>query len=225
MSRIILFPGLGADPRLYGAQRVAVPGVETPAWIEPRLRETLGDYARRWADRLDLREPAVLGGVSMGGMVALEMARHVGPERARAVVLIGSCRHPSAANVLLRMSERVSRVVPDVVIGQGRRLGPVFLGRGGTIPAADRALLARMACELPVSFIRWAARAVVEWEGCGDPGVPVHHIHGDQDWVIALRRVRPTKVVPGGAHVLNMSHPREVNAFIADVAGGAAPAG
>lgn len=212
LARMVLFPGLGADARLYRAQREAMPWIETPDWLEPRGGESLRAYAGRWADELRLDERAVLGGVSMGGMVALEMARHAG---ARAVVLIGSARHPRCTSGLLRMSERASRLAPEWLLDKGRVLAPLFVGRGGQIPAADRDLLVRMAREAPIGFIRWAARAIIEWEGCADPGVPVHHIHGDRDWAIPARGVRPDRVVRGGSHVLNMSHPGEVNEFIA----------
>ncbi len=102
-------------------------------------------------------------------------------------------------------------------------MAPIFLGRGGVIPREHRDALVRMAKELPVGFLRWAARAVVEWDGCGEdelgPGVPVHHIHGTRDWVMPVSRVNATEVIKGGAHVLNMSHPREVNAMLARVSG------
>jgi pimeloyl-ACP methyl ester carboxylesterase len=76
-----------------------------------------------------------------------------------------------------------------------------------------------MARELPIPFIRWAARAIMEWPGCPNPGAPVIHIHGDRDWVIPMKRVRADRIIRGGMHVLNMSHPSEVNAFIAEAAG------
>jgi pimeloyl-ACP methyl ester carboxylesterase len=80
-----------------------------------------------------------------------------------------------------------------------------------------------MARDLPVDFLRWAARAAVEWDGCPDPGVPVRQIHGDRDWVIPVARLKPDTIVAGGLHVLNMSHPAEVNAFIAAACENSAP--
>lgn len=44
----------------------------------------------------------------------------------------------------------------------------------------------------------------------------VHHIHGTRDWVILPSRVKPDVWVQGGAHLLNMSHPVEVNRWIAE---------
>lgn len=218
MKPIVLLPGLGADQRMFHRQVGAVPGLVTPDWLAPEPRETLRHYAERMAAAVREAsgdEPLVLGGVSMGGMVALEMGRHLGRGVVREVVLIGSCRHPRAASGLLRMCERASRWSPRVVLDKGRVLAPLFLGRGGTLEAEDRGLLCRMARELPVDFIRWAARAIMEWEGCEEPGVPVRAIHGRRDWVIPLKGVRADRVIEGGIHVLNLSHAAEVNRFIA----------
>jgi pimeloyl-ACP methyl ester carboxylesterase len=157
--------------------------------------------------------------------VALEMARIV---PTRCVILIGSARHPRATSRLLRLSERASRLLPSIVLDKGRALAPVFLGRGGGLGRAERRLLVSMARELPVDLLRWAARAVLEWPGCEDalaPGVKVHHIHGDHDWVFPVGRVRPDRVVPGGIHVLNMSHPAAVNGFVMEALRGCAVTG
>ena len=64
--------------------------------------------------------------------------------------------------------------------------------------------------------MRWAGRAIMEWPGRPSPSSAVHHIHGTRDWVILPSRVKPDVWVQGGAHVLNMSHPLEVNRWIAE---------
>jgi pimeloyl-ACP methyl ester carboxylesterase len=222
LPRLILFPGLGADPRMFAPQRAAFPHLETPAWIPHIPGESLRAYAARFAQTLDIRDPAILGGVSLGGMLALEVARIV---PTRTVILIASTRAPAAvtANRLLRWSHALSRLTPDLLLDKGRALAPLFLGKGPTLDSRrtlspeHRDLLVTMAKELPISFIRWAAAAALTWPGCEDPpapGVPVHHIHGDADWVFPLRRVKPDHIVQGGIHVLNLSHPDEVNAFL-----------
>ncbi len=209
--RLVLLPGLGTDARLFGAQRAAFPALEVPDWIEPRAREPLAGYAQRLAARIDPSSPLVIGGVSLGGMLALEMARHL---PARRVVLIGSCTHPRAVSPALRWVERLSRPWPTGLLERLTILAPLFVGLGGTVPREGRRLLARMAQEVPAAFIRWGARAILEWPGGPDPGVPVTHIHGGRDWVIPRGRVEPTHTIPEGSHVLNLSHPKAVNEFL-----------
>ncbi len=226
---------MGVDGRLFRPQVAAFAFAETPAWREPEPRESLAHYAVRMAesvlaqDRADAR-PIVVGGLSLGGMVALEMSRHL---PAACVVLIASCRESDAVARLLKLAEFAARGIPLDVVERAKGLAPPFLGRGGAgggpgrVPPADRALLGEMLATIPASFLRWAGRAIMEWPGATDVRIPVHHIHGDRDWVIPLSRVRRTRppleieVVAGGPHVLNLSHPGEVNAALARALAGA----
>ncbi len=218
---------MGVDGRLFRPQLAAFPFAQTPAWIVPEARESLAHYAQRMAEGVLARDgdgsrPIVVGGLSLGGMVALEMSRHL---PAASVVLMASCRESAAVTRLLKLAEFASRGIPLEVVERTKRIATPFLGRGrgavGGVSPADRALLGEMLTTIPASFLRWAGRAIMEWPGATDLRVPVHHIHGDHDWVIPLTRVRRTRpaieieVVPGGAHVLNLSHPREVNAALA----------
>lgn len=212
VDRLVLIPGLGTDARLFAPQKAGFPQLEIPAWIDPRRHEPLAEYACRLAATVDGSRPLVIGGVSIGGMLALEMARHLPATR---VVLIASCTHPRAVNPWLRASERIARPWPAWMMHRLTVFAPLFVGQGGTVPRESRRLLVRMAREIPIDFIRWGARAVLEWPGVPDPGVPVMHIHGGRDRVLSPRRVSPTEVIPDGSHVLNLSHHGEVNRFLA----------
>ena len=56
--QLILLPGLGADHRLLEPQREEFPQLVVPAWIPPRAKESLPDYAARMAETVKpSREP------------------------------------------------------------------------------------------------------------------------------------------------------------------------
>lgn len=112
--RLLLLPGLGADRRLFDAQRACTAPIEVIEWIEPHREESLADYAKRLAATIDTSSPFLLGGASFGGMVALEMARHVRP---RAVVLIGSCRSPRTLPWFYRPLAALAPLMPIAALG------------------------------------------------------------------------------------------------------------
>lgn len=211
--RLIRIPGLGADERLFRFQRDAFPWLEVPRWIEHQRGESLAGYAARMAVAVapDDSRPLVLGGASMGGMIAQEMARHL---PARAVILIGSCRDPGAITDRLRRLEHASRPLPNLVLHLGRPLAARLINRVERLPPAEAGLVVAMARETPMPWVRWAARAIFEWPGARDLPVPVHSIHGQRDSAIRCRIVKPDQAIPGGHHVISLSHPAQVNAFI-----------
>jgi len=67
---IVLFPGLGADARLFREEQARFPNLTVVSWIEPRGPESLADYAARMASDVSELHPSYIGGASFGGMVA-----------------------------------------------------------------------------------------------------------------------------------------------------------
>ncbi len=181
-----------------------------PPWLAPRKDESLARYAQRWARQLKLKPGCVLAGVSFGGMVVLEMAQWVSP---KAVLLIGSCRSPASIPFHLKwagslpawpcFSKRPCRVFPIT--------GGYFLGAK---TSSQRGLLIQMFLETPSNFAKWTVEAIFGWEGCVPTGTRVYHIHGEKDHLIPLKGVKPDRVVRGGGHLINLTHPGEVNKFI-----------
>lgn len=212
-ARLILLPGMGADRRLFEPQRAVFPRLTVPDWLAPEPSETLEAYGRRMADAMVADRPFWLGGASLGGMVALEMARHIEPE---AVFLIGSCRSARAVPAYLRFLERLTRPLPDGAVELSRALSPLFAGKLHGLDPDQRRLVVAMMRATPTAFLRWASRAVMGWAFEGPLGCPVHHIHGDRDRLIPLRRVQPSRVVEGGGHLISLTHPDIVNAFLTE---------
>jgi pimeloyl-ACP methyl ester carboxylesterase len=78
-----------------------------------------------------------------------------------------------------------------------------------------REILVTAVRELDMEVWKWGARAIMTWEFEGALPCPVHQIHGDEDAITPVYRVTPEVVVHGGGHMVNLTHPGEVNAFIA----------
>ncbi|HSB61781.1 MAG TPA: hypothetical protein VLI67_08680 [Vicinamibacteria bacterium] len=86
------------------------------------------------------------------------------------------------------------------------------------------ALLLSMLHGVPRGFVQWGIRAILGWTGSDRPSVPVWHIHGARDPIIPVAALRPTAVVPGGTHVINVTHAAAVNAFLLRHLGSQLPA-
>jgi len=65
-------------------------------------------------------------------------------------------------------------------------------------------------------FFKWSMTAVLQWENCQLPQ-PLFHIHGMKDRTLPIRFTHPTRSVPGAGHILVMTHPASVNAFLHEV--------
>jgi pimeloyl-ACP methyl ester carboxylesterase len=210
--RTIMLPGLGADARLFEPQRAILPRLEVPAWLPHADNDTLADYARRMAATVDPTEPFYLGGVSFGGMVAQEMARYLRP---RAILLIASCRRGEQIAQHLKYFVKFADLFPERVFDAGLGLSQVFASKFGALLPEQETLLGEMFAGTTARFVRWGIAAITAWPGAGPLAAPVFHIHGSADEWIPLQSVEPDQVIPGGGHLINLTHAAEVNAFLA----------
>jgi pimeloyl-ACP methyl ester carboxylesterase len=68
-----------------------------------------------------------------------------------------------------------------------------------------------------LDYLKWreGIGSVRDWQLSESPACPVKAIHGSHDRIIPLNRIpRPDVVVPGGSHLLNLTHPTAVNTFL-----------
>lgn len=208
---LFVVSGIGGDERLFDGLR-AVREVRPIQRIPPTdSAETLPQYAARLARELHVSEPFDLGGSSFGGMIALELARHLSPQH---VFLFGSCRSSLGIAPALRALHYLAPVLPDRLLHPPRLLLPLISRWFGVRSPAHVLLFGDMLAATPTSFIRWASDAACLWKGVADLAMPIYHIHGDRDRLIPVRRVNPDRVIRGAGHLLNLTHADAVNDFV-----------
>ena len=208
---LILFSGMGADERVFAVLRDAFPTLVVPRWIAPLRSESLTSYSARFAKALDPACPFYIGGASFGGMVALEAARRV--PNVLGCFLIGSIRSPLELPRRLRALRAASGaagLLPFGLLPGIARCACSVLGRR----AAPAGML-RQAAASDAEFLRWACRAVLNWQPDPRPfSFPVHQVHGGRDPILPHRLTHPDVLIPDGGHVLTLSHPTQVSGFI-----------
>ncbi len=219
-ARLILLPGLGANHKLFTYQkRVFRESVQTPDLIAPATpHESLRRYALRFAEQLRSapgdERPLIVGGVSLGGMLALEMAEAVG---AKAVVLISSCRRDKAVPLRSRLVELMGRPVPASVTGKVLTVLSLPFAVANELDDDGFVLLKEMAAEVDPAVVKWGSGAVIDWEHDGSWPVPVHQVHGAKDWVIPPIGDED-RLIPDGGHLINITHDQAVNQYLVELA-------
>ena len=188
-GRMILLPGFGCDGRVFDRQRKAFGDrLETPGYIAPKPGESIRHYAQRWAEELsrpDDDTPIALGGLSLGGVVALEMARHLRPTP-RCVLLIASTTRSDRWSMAVQAAQLVGRLVPTASAKQAASMLALAFALRDGLDDDGKTLLRAMAKDMDPALIKWAGHAALDWPGletaAGLP--PVYRVHGRHDWVI-----------------------------------------
>jgi hypothetical protein len=218
-KRLILFSGLGLDAR-YVTPPFALPfELYVPPWIDPLPNESLESYAQRIIPTLKIDESQeyYIGGVSFGGMVALEVSRHLNP---RAVFLISSCPSYRQVSWLVRFPGKV--IAPRVTANFVKHflwLAPLAIRLTGPLHRDQRNLLIDIWNNANLEVMRWGAMIMTQWEFTHTLKVPIHEMHARYDLFIPLSGVNPDAIVENGWHAFNLTHPRAMFDFIASEMG------
>lgn len=204
---LYLLPGVGCDHRLF--ERLDLSGVDVVHLEWPPFPKgcTLAGLAGEMRQQVDARRPHVIAGVSMGGMVAQELALLTEPEK---VILISTWTGPQEYPLYDRMAGMLGLTW---IIGSFTMWATWPLKRvlGQRDQETDR-LLWDMAKKQTATKIRHGVEAVLRWKGSRWNG-PVARIHGGNDHVIPLR-FSVDQQVEAGSHIMVLDRSAEISRFI-----------
>lgn len=205
--RVYLLPGVGCDGRLF--QRLQLQGHETIAlsWPEFTPNDSLARIAERMLPQVRTDMPHVLLGVSMGGMVAQELALITRPEK---VILISSWTGPTEWPPFVRVSAvlGLNRTIREWSMRAVWPLKRLVDPRERSIDE----LLFSMAKDQSARQLRLGTGAIMRWQGSRWDG-PLVRIHGNKDLVTPLR-FPVDHLIEGGQHVLVLTRANEVSRIL-----------
>lgn len=208
--------GIGADHRLF--RYIRLPEAFEPihlSWIEPARSEPLAHYAGRLAEKIDVDEPFVLIGLSLGGIMASEIAKISSP---LTTIIISSVpvskQLPPYFSLINRM--RLHRLAHPAIGKMAAACKHLF-----TRGAENRKFIMDMIRDGDNKFISWGINAVLNWKNDTVPERLVH-IHGKSDEVFPVRYVKPDYILKG-SHSIVLSRSGEVNNILHRVLNGIPP--
>ncbi len=207
---VYLIPGLGADHRLFS--RLELPGHRVVAFDWPEMPEgsTLRDFAAVLAASVDKQRPHALVGVSMGGMVAQEMAALTHPAK---VIIMSSWKGPQE---MPRPIRALRGTHPERILSRAfiNRSKPLLHWQMGTTTPGAKALFDVLLDVHTPKQLRVQIDAALNWNGPAAPVKGLVHIHGDTDHLMPLATIKGAHAVPGGGHFMVFTHAAEVGALV-----------
>jgi pimeloyl-ACP methyl ester carboxylesterase len=133
-QQIYCISGLGADERVFSKLKLPEVQFLYLKWLIPLKAERIEAYAKRMCGQMSLpggdqvpAGPLILMGVSFGGMMAIEMAKHISVAK---VILISSVksRRELPAGIKLAAALGLYRLIPSRQAAWMRSIGNYFLG-------------------------------------------------------------------------------------------------
>ncbi|HYK47830.1 MAG TPA: alpha/beta hydrolase, partial [Parafilimonas sp.] len=127
MQTIYCLSGLGANEKVFQFLDLSFAKPVFIQWLPPRQNETLRQYALRLKEEFITEPEPVIFGLSLGGMMAVEIAKVIPSATA---ILISSAKTRKEIPFYLRMllSTPVYKMVPEKVVRRSKKIQSYFLG-------------------------------------------------------------------------------------------------
>jgi pimeloyl-ACP methyl ester carboxylesterase len=210
MSKIFLIAGMGADTRIYNNIELPPKYDIVPVdWLEPHETDTLITYAQKLIYQYDIKPNDIVIGNSLGGMLAMEIAKKISLKKA---ILISSIKTINEAPGYFRLFKAlpVYKIIPNKMLTS---TGPMIRQVFGTMSNADLWLFKDMLQNTSPTFLKWAMGAALHWENQTIPS-NVYHIHGDADFVFPFKKINDATLIKGGSHIMIFNRAGEINKWL-----------
>jgi len=209
---VYFISGLAADSRVF--KNIHLPnGFESIflEWIPPQKYESLEHYSLRLAEKIDPTEKFILVGLSMGGMIAVEIANHLHP---LLTIIISSVPISNHLPFYFRIGRRfyLHHLIPIWLLKNASIAKRLFT----TETREDKEILKTIIRESDPGFIRWALFAIMHWNNQTVP-VRLIHIHGSRDELLLMRFTKPTHIISKAGHLMVMNRSQEINRIIEEL--------
>ncbi|WP_320814383.1 alpha/beta hydrolase [Flavobacterium sp.] len=200
MSKIPVYfmPGLAASPTIF--ENIKLPEDEFEIifleWFVPFNKESLEDYALRMTKNIKHENPVLIG-VSFGGILVQEMAKHI---NVRKTIIISSVKSNKEfpRRMKIAKSTMAYKLIPTQLLSNVEALAKYAFGNTVTkrLELYEKYLYMR-----DKKYLDWAIESIILWKN-DKADENVVHIHGLEDEIFPIKYISNCIPVKGGTHIM-----------------------
>ncbi len=207
---IYLIPGLGADYNLYNNLKLdsSYDTIHVKR-IMPEKHETLKAYSERISNQIDTTNKFILVGVSLGGMIATELAENLNPEK---VIIISSAKNRNE----LPWHYKFMKVVPiNKIIPAGFIKMCSFVAQPLVEPDRnkEKETFKQMLKDVDAKTLKRSINLIINWDRDNNY-YPIAHIHGTKDHTLPIKNVSAEYIVDKGSHMMILTQGSDLSVLI-----------
>lgn len=195
---VYFMPGLAASSAIF--ERISLPLDQFEMifleWELPLDKETLSEYAKRISQRIEHKNPVLIG-VSFGGILVQEMVKWI---QVRKVIIISSVKSNEEFPRRMKIAKttKAYKLIPMNLLLNVESLAKFSFGEkvNQRLKLYEKFLSVR-----DKNYLDWAIEQVILWDRIV-VDEKVIHIHGDEDDVFPIKYIKKCIVVKGGTHIM-----------------------
>lgn len=208
---IYCFPGQGADQRLFDSLKVDTSyELKFVDYGSPEKNASMQSFALKLSEQIDTSKPFVLLGVSLGGMICVELSEILNPEK---TIIISSAKNKRE----LPFRYKFQKSVPIYKLFGGKAL---LVGAKTLQPIVEpdrnknKATFKKMLAAKTPTYMKRSITLIINWERESN-SKKIYHIHGKKDHTLPYRNIsKPDFTVKQGSHMITLTKAKEISIIL-----------
>lgn len=211
MKHIYCISGLGADERVFSKFVFPDHEIHFINWNIPFKNETIHDYALRLTLQIHHQNPILIG-LSFGGMMCIEIAKHIPVEK---IILISSVKTFREIPLWIRLSGKLklNRIFP---IRPFKLIEPLENYNLGIETEEELTMVTHYRKNIDTRYSNWAVDQLLNWKNDWLPQ-NVFQIHGTKDRLFPLKKIKADYIINTGGHFMIMNKSDKVAQYISSI--------
>jgi hypothetical protein len=213
MEKVFLISGLGADRRLFN--KLELPGYEIVFvdWIEPEPTDTIPSYAKKLVEQYDIKPNSNVLGVSLGGVMTVEISSIVPLRKA---IIVSSVKSASEFPTYFKVFRKLPlyKIIPHGFYSSiGYIIKPLF----GKMKGKSGLMFVDMIKNSSPVFMKWAMHNILRWHP-KSLSTKIYHIIGDKDLIFSCKRIKDADhIIEKGSHDMVYTRGREISQIVQSI--------
>lgn len=204
---VYLMPGMAASPSIFDALKLSERQfkVKRLQWFLPEKEMSFEAYAKKMCLQIKEKDPVLIG-VSFGGFLVQEMAKHA---LTRKTIIISAVKSHKELpkRMLFAKYTKAHKLLPTGLVNNVELLAKYAFGETVTkrLQLYEQYLGLR-----DKAYLDWSIDAIVNWKQIQAP-LNLVHIHGDKDAVFPISNIKNCIKVKNGTHTMIIHRARWFN--------------
>ena len=200
-------PGMAANPSIFNNIKLSESDfvVHYLEWLIPNKNETISNYAKRLLENVKHQSPVLIG-VSFGGIIVQEMAKHIETKK---VIIVSSVKSNKELpkRMIFAKYTKAYKILPTNLVSNVELIAKYAFGERVVkrLELYEKYLSIR-----DKSYLDWAIFQIVNWEQ-KIPNPNIIHIHGEKDPVFPISHIKDCIIIKGGTHIMIINKYRWFN--------------
>ncbi|MEQ1732506.1 MAG: acyl-CoA thioester hydrolase/BAAT C-terminal domain-containing protein [Bacteroidia bacterium] len=210
-TTIYCFPGQGANKHIFDSLSIDTSYcLKIIEYETPRKNATLNEFALQFCSVIDTTQPFVLLGVSLGGMICVELAEVLKPQK---TIIISSAKNRNE----LPFRYKFQKAIPlhkifsgSLILAGAKLLQPIV----EPDRRKNKATFKQMLASKNPTYMKRTVGLIINWERI-ENSTKIYHIQGTNDHTLPLKKIKNVDhTINNGSHLMTLTKAKEVSLVI-----------